>query len=117
VHRSLGSVYESQDDLSRATREFRTAILLNANDAEAHYELGKIDVESGDAASAIRELEAAAKLTPERPAVHRELAAAYRLASRNDDAAKQVQIYDSLTTPAASTEKPVPAADGKSAAK
>jgi len=115
VHRSLGEVYETQGDFVKAAREFRTAILLNANDAEAHYELGKIDVEGGDGLAAIPELEAAAKLTPQNPLTHRELAAAYRMASRKDDAAKQMEIYESLKNPAANPEKPAPAAAGRDA--
>jgi len=106
VHRSLGELYASQGDVSKAARELRTAILLNASDAEAHYELGRIDVRSGDAAAAIPELETAAKLTPENPACHRELAAAYRLVSRQDEAAKQMEIYQSLENSSTAGGKP-----------
>ena len=99
VHRSLGRVDEAQGDLGKASREFKTAILLNANDAEAHYELGKIDSENGNAEEAISELEAAEKISPDNPLVHRQLAAAYRLASRNDDAAKEFAVYEHLSKP------------------
>jgi tetratricopeptide (TPR) repeat protein len=110
VHRSLGEVYEAQGDPTKATREFRTAILLNANDGEAHYELGKIDVEGGDAGAAISQLETAVKLTPENPVVHRELAAAYRLASRGDDATRQMELYETLSTSMVGTQKPAQSA-------
>jgi Flp pilus assembly protein TadD len=105
VHRSLGELYASLGDPLKATRELKTAILLNASDAEAHYELGRIEVKSGDVAAAIPELETAAKLEPKNPLYHRELAAAYRLASRQDDAAKQREIYESLENQAGS-DKP-----------
>jgi Flp pilus assembly protein TadD len=106
VHRSLGELYASLGDLQKATRELKTAILLNPSDAEAHYELGRIEVESGDVAAAIPELETAAKLQPENPLYHRELAAAYRMASRQDDAAKQMEIYESLENRSADSNKP-----------
>jgi tetratricopeptide (TPR) repeat protein len=106
VHRSLGELYASLGDPLKATRELKTAILLNASDAESHYELGRIETKSGDVAAAILELETATKFEPENPLYHRELAAAYRLASRRDDAARQLEIYQSLENHAADGDKP-----------
>ena len=75
----------------------RTAIELNATDPKAHYDLGKVEVESDDAAAAISELETATRLTPGDPAFHRELAAAYKLALRNQDAEKELAISEKLS--------------------
>jgi tetratricopeptide (TPR) repeat protein len=110
VHRSLGEVYEAQRDRIRAMREFKTTILLDASDPEAHYDLGKIAVESGDTEAAISELEAAIRLAPGNPLFHRELASAYRLASRKDDASKELNTYESLKNSPTSAVKPTPAA-------
>jgi tetratricopeptide (TPR) repeat protein len=98
VHRALGEVYESEGERKKANGELSTAIELNATDPQAHYDLGKVDVETGDAAAAIVELETATRLTPGDPAFHRELAAAYRLASRNQDAEKELAISLKLTS-------------------
>jgi tetratricopeptide (TPR) repeat protein len=106
VHRSLGEVYETLGDRLRAARELHTAIVLNTNDPEAHFDLGRVDVESGDAAAAIPELEMATKLTPENPLIHRELAVAYGMASRKDDEARELEIYNNLKHPPDSTIKP-----------
>lgn len=109
VHRSLGEVYDAQADRIRATREFKTAILLNANDSEAHYDLGRVSIESGDVGSAIPELETATKLTPDNPLFHRELASAYGLVSRKDDETKELRIYESLKNPPATSASPASA--------
>jgi tetratricopeptide (TPR) repeat protein len=111
VHRSLGEVYESERDLLKAARELRTAIVLNAGDSEAHYDLGKVSADSGDGAAAIPELETAVKLNPDDPMFHRELAVAYRLASRKDDEAKELAIYDRLKNPQAGGDKSTAAED------
>jgi tetratricopeptide (TPR) repeat protein len=114
VHRSLGEVYESERDPLKAKRELRTAIVLNASDPAAHYDLGKVCAESGDASTAIAELEAAVKLNPENPMFHKQLAIAYRQASRKDDEARELAIYDRLKNPPAGGNKSAPAGDNNS---
>jgi tetratricopeptide (TPR) repeat protein len=114
VHRSLGEAYESERDLLKAARELRTAIVLNASDPAAHYDLGKVFIESGDAVAAIAELEASVKLKPDDPTFHRQLAIAYRMASRTDDATREIAIYDQLKSPPAGGNKSAPAGDSNS---
>jgi Flp pilus assembly protein TadD len=114
VHRSLGEVYESERDPLKAKRELRTAIVLNASDPVAHYDLGKVCAESGDASTAIAELEAAVKLNPENPMFHKQLAIAYRQASRKDDEARELAIYDRLKNPPDGGNKSAPAEDNNS---
>jgi Flp pilus assembly protein TadD len=114
VHRSLGEAYESERDLLKAARELRTAIVLNASDPAAHYDLGKVFIESGDAVAAIAELEASVKLKPDDPTFHRQLAIAYRMASRTDDATREIAIYDHLKSPRAGSNKSAPAGDSNS---
>jgi tetratricopeptide (TPR) repeat protein len=105
VHRSLGEVYELQGDGMKAKRELHTAIVLNANDADARFELGKIDAADRDVAGAIQELEAATRLAPENATFHRELAVAYRLAQRENDEERELKIYEGLKNPPANGDK------------
>jgi len=105
VHRALGEVLDAQGDRQGSEKELQRAILLNAGDSQAHYDLGKVDVEDGESAAAITELETAIELSPGDAAFHRELAAAYTLASRKDDAKRELAIYQKLERQAAPPEK------------
>jgi len=105
VHRALGDVYAAARDRQKAADELHTALLLNSSDPQAHYDLGKLSVESGNAAAAIPELQAAVRLAPNDAAFHRELALAYSLSSRKEDAQKEVAISEKLAS-AARSERP-----------
>jgi tetratricopeptide (TPR) repeat protein len=105
VHRALGEVLATDHDRSKAAAELHTALVLNSSDAQAHYDLGKLSVESGDAAAAIPELQAAIQIAPNELLFHRELAIAYRLASRNEDAQKETAVSDRLAI-AAQADQP-----------
>jgi tetratricopeptide (TPR) repeat protein len=96
VHRGLGEVLALQGDREKAIQELHSAILLNTNDPETHYNLGKIELDIGNATAAIPELESAIRLLPSDPKFHRELAGAYKVASRTADAEKEQRIYDTL---------------------
>lgn len=100
VHRALGEVYATDHEQRRAAAELHTALVLNGADAQAHYDLGKLDAESGSAAAAIPELQAAIRLDPDNAAFHRELAFAYGLASRKEDEQKEVGISEKLASSA-----------------
>jgi tetratricopeptide (TPR) repeat protein len=89
-------VLELQGDREKAIQELRSAILLNANDADTHYNLGKIELDSGDVTAAVPELESAIRLVPGDPNFHRELAGAYKTALRPADAEKELRIYETL---------------------
>jgi tetratricopeptide (TPR) repeat protein len=99
VHRGLGEALALDDQKQKAAAELRTAANLNGKDAETRYDLGKLELESGDAAAAIPDLQAAAELAPGDPRFHRELASAYKLASRTAEAQKEQQLYEQLETP------------------
>jgi tetratricopeptide (TPR) repeat protein len=96
VHRALGEVFAAEEDRRSAAKELNTAISLNVSDSKAHYDLGKVEVESGQSAAAIPELEAATLLAPKDPTYHKELATAYSLASRQEEARIQFAIYEGL---------------------
>ena len=80
----------------RALEELRTAIQLSPSDADSHYDLGKMELESGDTAAAISELEAAVRLSPNSEQFHHELADAYTTALRPADAQKEMETYNAL---------------------
>jgi tetratricopeptide (TPR) repeat protein len=116
VHRALGETLEAEGDWQSAQKELQKAIMLNAGDPQAHYDLGKTDLESGKAAAAIPELETATRLSPEDPTFHRELAAAYDLVSRKDDAKKELAIYERLKNQATPPDKSITADQGRKTA-
>ena len=64
--------------------------------ADAYYELGKLLLEKGDVKEAISNLEAGTKLTPDSDYIHYQLAMAYRRDSRNDDAQRELKLYQTL---------------------
>jgi tetratricopeptide (TPR) repeat protein len=64
--------------------------------ADSYYQLGKLQVEADQTESAIASLEAAAKLNPQNPAVHQQLALAYRHAGREVDAQKEEKTLQML---------------------
>jgi len=64
--------------------------------ADAYYELGKLQLEKGDVKEAISSLEAGTKLTPDSDYIHYQLAMAYRRDSRNDDAQRELKLYQTL---------------------
>lgn len=63
---------------------------------DAYYQLGKLQLEEGDTKSAIANLEAGVKLSPDSDYIHYQLAMAYRRDSRTDDAQREMQVYQGL---------------------
>jgi tetratricopeptide (TPR) repeat protein len=98
VHRALGEIFAAGHNRQKAGEELHEALVLNSSDAQAHFDLGKLTLESGDAAAAIPELEAAIHLAPNDPAFHRELALAYGLTSRKEDAQREAGISEKLAS-------------------
>jgi tetratricopeptide (TPR) repeat protein len=60
--------------------------------ADSYYQLGKFQLDAGQTDAAVTSLEAAEKLSPQNPAVHVQLALAYRRAGREADAKKEETI-------------------------
>jgi Flp pilus assembly protein TadD len=108
VHRSLGEVFAMQREAGKAVGELKSAIQINSNDSQARYDLGKLELESGDAAVATSQLELAVKLQPANPEYHRELASAYKAVWRPADAEKELHAYETL---AAAKTQPAKAGD------
>jgi cytochrome c-type biogenesis protein CcmH/NrfG len=80
-----------QGEKQRAIEELHTAIQLSPGDADSHYDLGKMELESPNPAAAIPELETAARLSPNTEKFHQELADAYTAAHRPADAQKETE--------------------------
>jgi Flp pilus assembly protein TadD len=76
---------------------------------DVYYELGKLQLEHGDAKAAIVNLEVAAKMNPVNDAVHRDLAEAYRRDARLDDAAREIMRYEAIHAIGGNVPGPNPA--------
>jgi tetratricopeptide (TPR) repeat protein len=61
-----------------------------------YYSLGKLQLERGEVKAAIANLETAAKLSPNSGPIHHELAEAYRQDSRQEDADREMKLYEAL---------------------
>jgi tetratricopeptide (TPR) repeat protein len=66
------------------------------NYADAYYQLGKLQLEEGDAKTAITNLQAGSKLKPNSDYIHYQLAMAYRRDAQPDRAAQEMKIYQDL---------------------
>ncbi len=98
VHRALGEAYADGNtpDMQKAAAELAAAVRLNPLDAQAHYDLGRLNLQRGDVQAAIIELQTAVHLKPDDIEEHSELAAAYKQASRTDDAQREEKLYEQL---------------------
>jgi Flp pilus assembly protein TadD len=71
---------------------------MDPEDAQAYDALGRLELAEGDATAAVASLEHAVKLAAQRSNLHHDLAIAYRQASRPEDAAREMQQYEALST-------------------
>jgi tetratricopeptide (TPR) repeat protein len=67
-----------------------------SQDPNVYYQLGKLQLDRGEVKAAITSLEAGAKMSPRSDSMHYELAAAYRRDSRNEDAEREMKLYEAL---------------------
>ena len=98
----LASIALRQHNFSGAITWSRHALTLTANSAEAHYLLGRASLESGDDATALRELETASKLSPASPEIHFNLAKAYTRAKMPEKAEQERATFSQLNEAAES---------------
>jgi Flp pilus assembly protein TadD len=96
IHRALGEAFALSGDPKSSTQELQTAIKLNPRSAESYDDLGKLQLTQGDIASAIVSLEQAVSLQARDGNFHRDLAEAYRKASRVTEAARETRLYEEL---------------------
>jgi len=103
---ALGAYFGQHVQFSCAFAAFESALHLEPNSWEAHYNLGLALLGSGDAERAAREFRAAAHLRPELPQTHAALGAALSQLNQTDAA------IDEFKTALKSDPKSVPALDG-----
>lgn len=78
----------------------------DSRDADASYQLGKLQLESGETKEAIGNLENAARISPDSDYVHYELAAAYRQDSRTEDADREMKLYEAIRSKRSGSNEP-----------
>lgn len=74
----------------------KSALALDGSSSEAHYQLGSLYLEKGQAAEALVRLKKASKLDPQCAKVHFALSRAYRRLGRKDEASKEMDLYQKL---------------------
>jgi len=92
----LASISLRQHLPADALKAAQNAIAMAPGSAEAHYELGRAWLESGDAAKSIDELEMANGLKPNSPEIHFALARAYTKANQPERAAAERAMFMQL---------------------
>ncbi len=93
---ALGIVLMRLSRPREATDLFLSVLADSPSHPEAVFQLGRVSLELGDLPEAIRYLEEAARLRPERRSVHLELETAYRKAGRTSDADREHAISQAL---------------------
>lgn len=91
VHRSNGNAIQT-----RAVALLKRAISLDGSLAEAHFELGNLELSAGQAEQALPELEAAEKLDPKPSRFHYALARAYLRLGRRSDGMSEMRLFQKL---------------------
>lgn len=95
-------------EIDRAIGILKEAIALRYDYADALYQLGKIYLEKGETDRAITNLEKAAAADVSKDYIHYQLSIAYRKVSRNDDADRELKLYQELKEKKRETDKPMP---------
>jgi len=93
-HLAYALIQQQQKDEARVLME--EVVRHDPNHADAHYELGKLQLERGDVKTAISNLETGTKLKPDGDYIHYQLAMAYRRDSRTEDAEREIKLYQEL---------------------
>lgn len=77
---------------------FQQVVQQDPKYADAYYQLGKLELESGDTKQSISNLETAANLSPSSDYIHYQLSLAYGRDSRSEDAKREMDTYQALKT-------------------
>jgi tetratricopeptide (TPR) repeat protein len=83
-------------EVGEAQTLLQEVIQQDPNRGDAYYELGKLQLEKGDTKGAVASLETGTKVNPEADYIHYQLAMAYRRDSRQDDAEREIKLYQTL---------------------
>jgi tetratricopeptide (TPR) repeat protein len=74
----------------------REVIAQDPKYADAYYQLGKLQLEDGNAQEAVSNLETGTRLSPDSDYIHYQLALAYRRESRAEDGEREMKVYQTL---------------------
>ena len=80
----------------RAEELLQSAIAHDNRLAEAHYEIGELALRRGDLAEALAHLKMAAKISPSSAKTHFAMARAYRRLGREQEATKEMGLFEKL---------------------
>lgn len=83
-------------ELEEAQTLLKEVIQQDPKYADAYYELGKLQLEQGDTKASVASLESGIKANSEADYIHYQLAMAYRRDSRNEDAEREIKLYQTL---------------------
>ena len=97
---------EQKQKTTAALALLREAVAVRPQYADAQYQLGKTLLDQGQVNEGIEHLELAARAEPSRDYVHYQLSIAYRRASRNADADRELQLYRELKASHRNSELP-----------
>jgi tetratricopeptide (TPR) repeat protein len=97
---------EQKQQNAAATALLRETVAVRPQYADAQYQLGKTLIDQGQVNEAIEHLEIAARTEPSRDYIHYQLSIAYRRASRNADADRELQLYKELKASSRNRELP-----------
>jgi len=87
---------ERKQQTAAALALLRETVAVRPQYADAQYQLGKTLIDQGEVNEAIEHLEIAARAEPSIDYIHYQLSIAYRRASRNADADRELQLYREL---------------------
>lgn len=93
-HLAYSLIQMQQKDEGEAL--LREVVQQDPKYADAFYQLGKLQLEKGDTKAAIENLETGIRLSPNSEYIHYQLSMAYRRDLRNDDAAREMQVYEAM---------------------
>jgi tetratricopeptide (TPR) repeat protein len=86
----------NEADRTRAVRLLETALKLDENLPEAHYEMGKVALEDDRLAEALGHLKRAAELDPGSSKIRHMLGRVYRTMGRSKDLAREIDLFEKL---------------------
>ena len=87
---------EQKQQIPTALALLRETVAVRPEYSDARYQLGKTLIDLGQVSEAIEHLEIAARAEPSKDYIHYQLSIAYRRASREADADRELELYKSL---------------------
>jgi len=97
---------EQKQQTAAALALLREIVTVSPQYADAQYQLGKTLIDMGEVTEAIEHLEVAARAEPSKDYIHYQLSIAYRRASRNTDADRELKLYRDLKASNRNRESP-----------